>query len=147
METDIDQEWLTLISISVEKLHAKNSDWSQLSEQDQDMAALWKLEADMNNGGFMQFFCNWGIDCYNIAIGALRKIDALKMLAIVEAEFQIIDNIYERSKGEMKEYWDLPKHSNEADRLQLDRLDEEFWDYPDNISALGLAFYKPSQNN
>lgn len=39
----------------------KSAGWSldALSDEDQQLVALWRMEADINNGGFMQFLCNW----------------------------------------------------------------------------------------
>lgn len=40
------------------KLVECNGDWSKLDKDEQEIAALWKLFVDINNGGFIQFFCN-----------------------------------------------------------------------------------------
>ena len=97
--TSNEHVWLELLDAAVDKLLAENSNWSSLTTRDQELAALWKLEVDMNNGGFVQFFCNWGIDCYNISVTALKKINANKMLEIIESEFAIIDAVYKRSQN------------------------------------------------
>ena len=54
-----------------------------LPQREQDLFALWRLEADMNNGGFLQFFGNWGEANCQIVLDALKKIDALQALASV----------------------------------------------------------------
>lgn len=38
------------------KLVNSNGDWNKLDEDEQEIAALWKLFVDINNGGFIQFF-------------------------------------------------------------------------------------------
>jgi len=139
--SDVDSAWLELLDAAVDKLHANDSNWSNLLEYEQELAALWKLEADMNNGGFVQFFCNWGIECYEISLKGLQKIGASKMLSIIESEFEIVDSVYQRSKSQIEEYWDIAKYITDDERKKLDRLDEEFWKYPDNISALGYKYY------
>ena len=56
----LDNKWFDFTSAYVEKLNAAGgSDWSILTPEEQELAALWKLEMDMYNGGFVQFFCNW----------------------------------------------------------------------------------------
>jgi Domain of unknown function (DUF4375) len=54
------------------------------AEWQRELAALWRLEADVNNGAYLQFLSNWGRDSYEYASRALRKIGAHKMAAIVD---------------------------------------------------------------
>jgi hypothetical protein len=61
------------------------------NEWEREMAALWRLEADVNNGGCLQFFCNWGQESYLYASAALRKIGAHKMAEIVDACKALVD--------------------------------------------------------
>lgn len=139
--TDIDNSWLELMDSAVDRLHAKDSNWKSLTLRDQELAALWKLEADMNNGGFVQFFCNWGIECYYISVKALKNICANKMLEIIELEFSIVNTAYKRSEDKIEAYWDIPKYITEKEIAELDRLDAAFWEYPDDISELGFNHY------
>ena len=37
------------------KLVNSNGDWNKLDEDEQEIAALWKLFVDINNGGFIRF--------------------------------------------------------------------------------------------
>ena len=55
---DLDKKWFDFTSQFVDKLSNNENDWNALSEHEQELAALWKLEMDMYNGGFLQFFCN-----------------------------------------------------------------------------------------
>lgn len=62
-------------------------------------------------------------------------------MQIITSEFSIIDAVYQKSKSSIIEYWDIPKHVSSEDFLKLDKLDESFWEYPDNIADLGLKQY------
>ena len=42
--------------------------------QDQLLVALWRMEADINNGGFMQFLCNWGDPTCQLALPVCQYI-------------------------------------------------------------------------
>lgn len=139
---DANSKWFDFSLKAVDRLNSMDGDWQRLSGVEQELAALWKLEADMNNGGFVQFFCNWGFDCYQFSRRALNNIQAYDALKIIEKEFAIIDAVFARYKNEMKEYWDIPRYLEEGEIEELNRLDEEFWGYPDDISQLGLGFYK-----
>ncbi|WP_134686865.1 DMP19 family protein [Brevibacillus migulae] len=50
--------WFDFAAAFVQKKNATG--WNMLTSQEQEIAALWMLEADVYNGGFLQFFCNWG---------------------------------------------------------------------------------------
>lgn len=46
---NLDSKWFDSTIKYVEKLTANGGDWSNLSEHEQQLASLWKLEADMYN--------------------------------------------------------------------------------------------------
>lgn len=73
----------------------KEAGWKldALPSREQDLCALWRLEADMNNGGFIQFFGNWGEANCRIALDALRKIGAHQALAIVQRQRDILQRL------------------------------------------------------
>ena len=54
-----------------------------LPQREQELVALWRMEADINNGGFMQFLCNWGDPTCQLALLALGKIGAARTRAIL----------------------------------------------------------------
>ena len=64
-----------------------NGDWSRLDPDEQEIAALWKLTADMYNGGFAQFFCNWGYDCYWYAMRGIKRIGDVKLLELLHKTY------------------------------------------------------------
>lgn len=59
-EQDIHDIWYEYAVLFVEKKNESEQGWASLNSNEQDIAALWLLEADVFNGGFIQFFCNWG---------------------------------------------------------------------------------------
>lgn len=57
------------------KLESDNGgDWNKIDEIEQEIAALWKLAADMYWGGFDSFFLMWGYDCYSYAMRGIERI-------------------------------------------------------------------------
>lgn len=54
------------------------------TEWERELAALWRLEADVNNGAYVQFLCNWGDESHDYASQALKKIGAKRMAQIVD---------------------------------------------------------------
>lgn len=123
-----------------------------------ELAALWRLEADVNNGAYLQFLVNWGHESYLHASQALKKIGARKMAEIVDRCQSLVDRHYP-SEGKTQEQLRslLPNalfgRDGEAikeagsvlPRRVLDaiyKLSYQFMDYPDDIASLGMEHYR-----
>ncbi|MDR2284851.1 MAG: DMP19 family protein [Sphingobacterium sp.] len=137
---NLDKEWFDFTIRFVDKLSANKENWDSLTEQEQELAALWRLEADMYNGGFLQFFCNWGPVCFEHAIRALTKLGATECLSILERQCAIIMRL--ENNTEMKELWDIPKFLTEEELHEIsDVLDLRYWDNQDDIMTKTLQIY------
>ena len=128
----------------VEKLFEEaKGDLSTLTSDELEVVRIWRLEADMYNGGFIQFFCNWGYDNYVATLQVLKKLKAEKSLAIITESEQLIAKA--KDDPQVKEYWDIPKvlsnYLNDAEMKRLDALDELYWDNPDDIQQLAYLVY------
>ena len=55
-----------------------------LTEPERVFLCVWSLEAEVNNGGFSQFFENSAGDYASATAGALRSVGAPEMAALVE---------------------------------------------------------------
>ena len=53
-------------------------------EWQRELAAIWRVEADVNNGTYLQFIGNWDVETYEYAMRCLRNIGAKKMASIIE---------------------------------------------------------------
>jgi tetratricopeptide (TPR) repeat protein len=84
---DLEKKWFNFTGKFNKKLIENGGDWDALSEKEQELAALWKLEADMYNGGFIQFFCNWGYTCYMHAVRGLTRLKAEQPLGIIQEQY------------------------------------------------------------
>lgn len=110
-----------------------------LSETDRELVALWRMEADINNGGFMQFLCNWGDETCQLALRALRKIGAVHMLDVLSRMRGLIDRF--EASPEVVQLNDIYGAMTEAEQERLEELDQAFWEYPDPLARLGLRWY------
>ncbi len=137
--TDLDKQWFDFTSTYVTKLTEAKSDWSALPEKEQELAALWKLEMDMYNGGFIQFFCNWGYECYTHAIRSLTRLQAKQCLAVVTQQFQIIQRLEDDSR--LQALWDIPKYLTDEENDRMNALDHEYWDNTDAIVETTFNVY------
>ena len=68
------------------------------TEAERELAALWRLEADVNNGAYLQFVCNWGRESHAYASQALKKIGARRMAEIIDQCQALVD---EHAAGEL----------------------------------------------
>ena len=137
---DLDNKWFDRTIKFAEKLSENGDDWNALPEREQELAALWKLQTDMYNGGFIQFFCNWGYDCYLHAVRSLTRLKAERALSIIQQQYQIIRRLEDDKR--LKELWDIPKYLTEAEFTKInDELDRQYRDDPDNIVEKTFQVY------
>ena len=79
------------------------------------------MEADINNGGFMQFLCNWGDPTCQLALFALGKIGATRTHAILAGMRGLIDRF--EAAPEVIELNDIYGAMTEAEQARLQELD------------------------
>ncbi|MBD5112608.1 MAG: DMP19 family protein [Ruminococcaceae bacterium] len=116
-------------------------DWNKLDEDEQEIAALWKLVVDIYNGGFVQFFCNWGFDCYWYAMRGIQRIGDKKLLERLNSTYK---NVFDKFKDDKRltKYWDIPQYLTEEDEKILRDTDTEFWDKEGEILCkMAYDFY------
>lgn len=133
---DYDELWEKYSYPFVEKLDKKfDSDWSKLDETEQEIAALWKLEADVYMEGFDTFFLNWGYDCYSYAMRGIKRIaDANDGLRKTEVDdvYKLLDNAYQKvfarfeNDNRIKSYEDIVEYLNEKDEKILEETYDKF---------------------
>ena len=103
-------------------------------------STVWTLEAEVNNGGFHQYFFNSGGDTANFASTALQQIGALKCAAIVERALRIV------STSPLPVDWEERQTllDDLGDELldRLEPLDAEFYAYPDDLTSLLFEFVR-----
>lgn len=131
--------WEQLQDEGIAALKAAAWQFDALPLREQQISALWRLEADVNNGGFLQFFCNWGEATCRTAIAALAEIGALKMHFLVKRMRAVLDRL--EGSPQIQGLMDLYQHLTPAEHDALEALDEAFWAYPDRLSKLGVLHY------
>jgi len=98
-------------------------DFAAQSPEQRVFSAIWVLEAEVNNGGFDQYFHNTDLATVSFAPAALREIGAHMCADIVSRALVIAPDL----------------ESPEAAR-QLDGLDSEFYAYPNDLTDLLYAY-------
>lgn len=128
--------WDGVFDGALQRLAAANHQLTELSPTDRELVALFRLEADVNNGGFLQFFCNWGEETCGLAMQALEHIGARAMLAIVQHMHAILDRLEDDPR--IVQLTDLYAAMTDAEHQEMGDLDRAFWAYPDDIGRLGV---------
>lgn len=116
-------------------------DWKKLDRDEQEIAALWKMYVDINNGGFEQFFCNWGFECY---VYAMRGIQHMGYQELLELLHNTYINVYDKFREDerLTEYWDIPQYYTEQDEEILRETDTAFWEtYGDELAKRAYRYY------
>ncbi len=113
--------------------------WDSLSDKDADFLSIWLLEADVNNGGFHQYYFNSGSAHAVRAATALRTIGANKAAAIVEEANGLFgEGGPAEDRFARQQRLDEICGANEAEFF--DDLDQRFFAYPDPIEQLLLDY-------
>lgn len=133
------RRWDERIDAALSRLAAAGHDVTTLDDEDQDVVALWRLEADVNNGGFMQFLCNWGDPAVQRAARALETIGATRMHEIVKSMRAILDRL--EDDPSITNLWDLYPAMTAAEHATMGELDRAFWAYPDDLPRLAVERY------
>ncbi len=85
---------------------------------------LNRLENDMFNGGFIQFFCNWGFDNYKNTLKALRNSNRAYEADIIEDCYKCISSFEDDKR--ITDLWDILKFLTQDMNVRLDELDIKY---------------------
>ena len=113
-------------------------DFADQSEAQQVFSAIWALESQVNNGGFLQYFESSDGDTAEHAPFALRAIGALACAQIVERALRTASAApLPASEIERQEFM-----GSLADDVleRLEQLDQQFFKYPDDLTDLLFAY-------
>jgi hypothetical protein len=115
--------------------------FDRLTVTDQILVTIWGLEADVNNGGFDQYYYNGSGDQAFFAPEALRFIGAHRMAAIVSSANAVFgpDGPSRIRTVRQAQRALVAPNGGEGPWEQLDR---EFYAYPDDIYALVTGFVR-----
>ncbi len=115
---------------------------SALNHHELVMLSIWQLEAEVNNGGFWQYYWNSCGELAKEVVNSLKEIGAKETASIVEVANSNFPNS-DPPKDREKRQGLLEKLEN-AGKLKLDSLDTEFYEYPCDLTEL---MYQYMQNN
>ena len=118
-----------------------NGDWKKLDPDEQEIAALWKLVADTYNGGFEQFFTNWGYECYWYAMRGIQRMGDRELLELLHGTYlNVFDKFREDER--LTYYSDIFDYLTEEDEDILRETNIAFWEeHGDRLCKEAYEFY------
>lgn len=137
----LDAVWDARYDNALKRLHALDWNLEALSPPDQQLVALWRMEADINNGGFMQFLCNWGDQTCQLALQALRDIGAVQThaaLAGMRGQLDRLDN-----DPAITQLTDLYAAMTDEEQQTLEAFEDAYDARPEDLARLGLLHFGP----
>ena len=122
-----------LIDLS-ERCRCWHVDFEELTDPERVFLCIWELEAQVNNGGFDQYFLNSSGRLLPYVVDALTTIGAIKMASIVQIAIDTAGRgiPWEHDAGRQDR---VIAFSQEVED-KLNALSEQFFAYPEDLTAL-----------
>lgn len=121
------------------------TNFESLPEIDRVLVTIWALEAEVNNGGFDQFFFNTAGELAFYAPTALKAIGAHEMARIAAAANAVFGEGGPPRDHDERQTRLLAITGNAEDTF--DDLDRSFYAYPDDIAKLLAAYVEAVQRD
>jgi Domain of unknown function (DUF4375) len=115
-------------------------DFNSQSEDQKVFSAIWTLESEVNNGGFLQYFENDRGETASFAVTALQRIGANRCADIVQRSIRAVCDNTVPSDAHRWEV--LIEAITDESAEKLEGLDLEFFKYPDNLTELLFEFVR-----
>ncbi len=137
----LDLLWDQRYDHALHRLHAQQWHFEALAPEDRELVALWRMEADINNGGFMQFLCNWGDATCQCALQALAAMGAVRTRESLAGMRGLFDRL--EDDPAITSLHDLYGALTEDEQRRLEAFEEAYYAQPEFLARLGLLHYGP----
>lgn len=136
-------KWLIEFAGSRERLW--KTPFDRLSFPEQVFVCVWELEAEVNNGGFDQYFFNVAGDNAHAVLAALDAIDAMRAREIAADAIAVFGPAGPpRDRDERQE---ILARFTEVQTERLDELGQAFLRYPDDLTSLLYAYVQQHESD
>ena len=113
---------------------------AEISEAERVFICIWQLEAEVNNGGFAQYFTNSSGDLAADAPAALEAIGATHTASIVRGANAIFPGGPPRDRDAREDAFGAIAED------AFEELDDRFLAYEDDLSSLLYAYVQAHQS-
>jgi len=118
----------------------EQSGFDSLTDAEKNFHYIYWLEAEVNNGGFDQYFFNSAGDHAQDAVGALQAIGANHTAQLLREAMAVFpEGLAPHDRGLRQEQ--LLEIGEEGEEL-LNGLDSKFYEYNDNLTVLLVAYVR-----
>lgn len=138
---DLELCWTQTFSPLGYKFEMVCPNYNEMEQNDSIIATLYWLELEMYNGGFIQFFCNWGYDAYLLSVKGLEIINAITTKQLLVQGYNIIQKFEDDDR--LKELNDIYKYLTKSDNEELSKINQEYCESKENIMQLMLLKFHP----
>lgn len=112
--------------------------FTSLTEKERVTYTIWWLEAEVNNGGFHQYFWNSAGDHAAIALKSLNNIGATKTASLLQQAIGVAFN--GKLPSSRLERQDKLEIDEDSKMERLGELDSEFYEYSENFYKMIDAY-------
>ncbi len=117
-----------------------DKDFESLNSIEKNILYIEMLEGQVNNGGFDQYFFNSSGEYAHETLLALKEINAPQMADLLNRAISVFPKLpIPKDTEQRREYMeDIPESISET----WDKLDDEFYKYPENLEGLVIEYIK-----
>lgn len=142
----IENETKSLLAVGeiVWKKTEASDNFENLTEAEKTFIYVEMLEAEINNGGFDQYFYNTSGDYYSESLQAYKTIGAHKTVKIIEEAFKLFPVNPIPKDNEKRQ--DILENVDKETSKKWNALEDKFYEYEENIGGLLLEFVKKNKS-
>ena len=129
---EIEQRLVKLADAYQDRL--SSTPYGSLSRPEQVFGGVWELEAEVNNGGFSQYFLNSSGRYAPLAPDALQAIGAPHSAEIAQAALAVMGPRVHWTDDDNRQ--EVVEHMGARAEAALDVVDTKFYACPEDLSAL-----------
>ncbi len=118
---------------------------SVLNPQERIIYIVQTLEEEVNGGGFDQYFYNSSGDFANESVAAFISIGAKKTAKICRKALKVFGGSLPVDRAKRQELMD--EKSTARTEAKLEKCDENFYEYQDNLERLCFEFISSNHNS
>ena len=125
---------------------SKNDEnFESLNQFEKNVLFIEMLEGQVNNGGFDQYFFNSSGEYAHETLTALEQVGATNAAELLEQAINAFPELpIPKDTEQRRELMDdLPERISNT----WDQLDNRFYEYPDNIGGLTIAYVKRNKSH
>ena len=138
MDFEVDIQTVIDIVEDLDERCGDDCDLDKLNEYERTIYVTQTVEAEVNNGGFMQFFDNSHGKLAGEIVQAFNRIGAGKTAAICRRALKAVGELptdWEERRARLNEIGDDVSEALEA-------CDDAFYEYQDDLEVLNAAYVK-----